>query len=450
MSEYFKKILFTVIMLFIIACVVEWGSRFLLSWHDYKNQRASNMIAACNLSFEKPRKIDADIGTYFDVPSPLQLINPEYESSFQTIDLGVDSLRFRDDGIDENAEEIMLVLGDSYVEARQIEMPQTFSERLEALYEHEVDVINAGIAGTTPQQYTRVLKRFVNNHINPDIVLYCFYSGNDVTHEYGFRKWCEFYAKYNSLAGPNYFYVELIAQQAVEDEIVRNERNVKPPNLCLSFMDEWLASYRLLKRARDRFLPRHSAETLAPTLAAQQPAQDDQARRLLKSDRRFPGGRLAVKGTDGDTYSMIYFHINEIAADNIARERRDAYAMHRQSFPLLIESIGQAQAMAKDIDAEFYLVYVPCKEEVYVEALGKKYFPDDPSFCIEKLTTLNSKMRTLCDSLDINMIDITENMRQEEKQGKKLYFKNDVHFTAEGHKLWAEVVYEALSYRKDE
>ena len=79
------------------------------------------------------------------------------------------------------------VLGDSYVEAREVQLEQTFWKRLEAdladcaaLDGTEIEVLNFGISGYGTAQELLTLRHDVWP-FSPDLVLTLFFAGNDVS-----------------------------------------------------------------------------------------------------------------------------------------------------------------------------------------------------------------------------------------------------------------------------
>ncbi|MCK6619989.1 MAG: hypothetical protein HUU32_04350 [Calditrichaceae bacterium] len=148
----FRYFIFWSLMILVVIIVFEWCARVYYSWRVFQNEKAGQLNADYRLALEKTKRVDLDIGVYSVCDSEITLVAPEFVSRYKTIDLGVDSLRFRDDGINRDAEKVILALGDSYVQAVQVNLEETFTECLEALYHQKVDVINSGILGISPQR----------------------------------------------------------------------------------------------------------------------------------------------------------------------------------------------------------------------------------------------------------------------------------------------------------
>jgi hypothetical protein len=80
----------------------------------------------------------------------------------------------------------MAVLGDSYAEAMQLPMAQTFWVRLEkelsgcpAFAGQRIEVVNFGVSGFNTGQELLVLRHKIPSY-HPDLVLLAFYTGNDI------------------------------------------------------------------------------------------------------------------------------------------------------------------------------------------------------------------------------------------------------------------------------
>jgi len=88
----------------------------------------------------------------------------------------------------------VLVLGDSFVEARQVPYPETMTQQMERLYEEwwreegaggRVLVLNGGVSSYSPSlEHLYLAHRGLN--LDPDLVVQCF-SFNDVTDDHKYR-----------------------------------------------------------------------------------------------------------------------------------------------------------------------------------------------------------------------------------------------------------------------
>jgi hypothetical protein len=103
------------------------------------------------------------------------------------IEINMDGLRDREHAIDKDGDVFRIaVLGDSYAEALQVPLEQTFwsvlGERLKVCRRfvgRDVEVINFGVAGYGTAQELSTLRHYVWKY-EPDLVLLAFTTGNDV------------------------------------------------------------------------------------------------------------------------------------------------------------------------------------------------------------------------------------------------------------------------------
>jgi len=81
--------------------------------------------------------------------------------------------------IERNDKKRIVVLGDSYTEALQVDLEQTYHGRLEAEFADRLEVLNFGVSGYGTAQELLTYKLFART-FRPDIVLLAFYPGNDI------------------------------------------------------------------------------------------------------------------------------------------------------------------------------------------------------------------------------------------------------------------------------
>ncbi len=87
--------------------------------------------------------------------------------------------RDKDYTIERNDKKRMVVLGDSYTEAFQVDLEQTYHGRLEAEFADRLEVLNFGVSGYGTAQELLTYKHFARA-FKPDIVVLAFYPGNDL------------------------------------------------------------------------------------------------------------------------------------------------------------------------------------------------------------------------------------------------------------------------------
>jgi len=87
--------------------------------------------------------------------------------------------RDKDYTIGKNDKTRMVVLGDSYTEAFQVDLEQTYHGRLEAEFADRLEVLNFGVSGYGTAQELLTYRYFARR-FRPDIVVLAFYPGNDL------------------------------------------------------------------------------------------------------------------------------------------------------------------------------------------------------------------------------------------------------------------------------
>lgn len=123
---------------------------------------------------------DRKLGTIYR--KNLQYIHHDVESSMRPIPVSINSFGMRDKEWKLNNDSFkIMVLGDSFVEARQVATEERFTELLQEKFlknNLNVSVYNLGIGGRGPDGYLLFLKEFYQK-IDPDVVIVALYNGND-------------------------------------------------------------------------------------------------------------------------------------------------------------------------------------------------------------------------------------------------------------------------------
>jgi hypothetical protein len=93
----------------------------------------------------------------------------------------INSHGFRDKEytVERNDKKRIVVLGDSYTEALQVDLDRTYHGQLEAEFADRLEVLNFGVGGYGTAQELLTYKCFART-FRPDIVLLAFYPGNDL------------------------------------------------------------------------------------------------------------------------------------------------------------------------------------------------------------------------------------------------------------------------------
>ena len=429
-----KKLFFYSVLVFIVCFSTEWLFRAYETTSNYLYDRNNSKFG---LIYEEMKKRDSDIG-YFFVSESLKINfkRSEFDVEMEFIDLGVDSLRFRDDGIDGERNKILLAVGDSFVWGWGVQADELISEQIESL-DSNIDVINAGMAGHHPQQYTRMIKRFIKSDVKIDGVLFNFFSGNDVTLEFAFREWSRFIQTCPDLADPVYMKISMISQNWMENELTRRrEISEKSPVLGImnQFCSDWIVCSRYLKGFYQKVFNKLGI--------GRKPVRN--RRDASRKTPIFPSN-VSVTTAEGEVLKLDANYLNEISGEAMVFSRKHAKADFLQNFPVMLESVFEGIEACRSNNIEFYFVYLPTKAEVYMEELTAKFDEPRKTEIVAKLNYLHDTMMSKMDSLSVKVIDLTIPLKEAKDRGELMYYKIDPHFTSEGHRLWAEQVVDYLS-----
>lgn len=88
-------------------------------------------------------------------------------------------LRDSEFSIERNSKKRIVVLGDSFTQALQVDLQDTFHGLLEADYSHDIEIYSFGMAGYGTAQAYLAYETLAKNY-DPDVVVLAFYPGNDI------------------------------------------------------------------------------------------------------------------------------------------------------------------------------------------------------------------------------------------------------------------------------
>lgn len=438
-----KKLSFILITFFILIFVFEWSGRIFISWRDYvKNEKPKyELDDICNKLGRMFVK-DPDLGRVFKHDPNETFRTQEFTCDVRLVDLGVDSLFFRDDGINKDREKILLAVGDSFVFGYGVQLNEIFTERLEQM-DKSLDVINAGIYGHIPQQYTRMIKKFSDSNIHFNGVLYNFFAGNDVWEEYSFREWSRCVKKFPYLKVPKYSENRLLDDRFFNYKLESNLNNAKNnrKTFLTYFFERWFVSFRIVKRLFFMIGGRMSLKDgLNPYYReAELPRNID----IQNGYSLFPC-RVKVKGPNGRYLFLTDGGINIAACRVLAESEVYAEAETELNFPLAEESILEAKEICDRMKKDFYFIYIPSKEEVYADELCSSLYEPQRLVIRKEMNTMHNRITAFCRTSNIKMIDLTDECIRRKNRGIQLFYSIDGHFNADGHRMTAEVIYDYL------
>jgi len=436
--DILSKVLVSIITFIVLLTIAELAGRLYVSYDEIRTnqKRVSDFLV---FNYEEMKIQDEDIGYFYATDSSRTLCSPEYEVTFEFTDLGVDRLRFRDDGIDFNKKNRLLIVGDSFVWGCGVELDEIFTERLEKGCD-DLDAINGGIMGYTPQQYTRMIKRFIKNNVGFDGVLYCFFAGNDVSFEYSFREWAKHIKRFKNLAGPEYMKNPLVSEKSYRFALKKAKAEAEEEKTFASKVDYFFSSWWVTYRA--------AKSILAIAKRKLGIASYERMKKSLDLDHNegyiFPENP-SVRGKNRKRNFLWCDFINEAATETLAESKSDTRAEFLLNYPLTIESILEAKDLCDSLNRDFYLLYIPSKAEVYADELCETLNRQMQDEIRGKMSTLHNTMINAFDSLSITVIDLLDEFKKHKDSGEQLYYLRDTHFNSRGHQLCADCIYKKLA-----
>jgi hypothetical protein len=231
----------------------------------------------------------------------------------------------------------------------------------------------------------------------------------------------------------------LISEKAVQYELLKLKSLAQTrdkPNYLDTFLAEWLVTYRLLRRTGHLLTGKMSISGYKnlnrnPLTESQHGHQ--------KASYIFPRNPK-ISTPHGVENELVSEKLNHAACESLSESPVDAKAEYQLNLPYFIESLSEAKDLCRSNHIDFYLVYVPAKPEVYSDILCKTLQDPEQGIIQRKMFTLHDNIMAICDSLNIQIIDLLPEFIESTKQGEQLYYNSDDHLHPNGHRVWAEVV----------
>lgn len=372
--------------------------------------------------------------------------NPVYEYDI-AVTINDRGLRSPDEVGYERADDTLriLVLGDSYVEALQVPLEETFPQRLARLLQANADarddgrtieVINAGVSGWgTDQQLLWLQHEGVN--YQPDVVLLAVYPGNDFMNNslpLEFANMGSVRKPFFELAGGdlvqrNYpFSPEKASEIAAtlrpqEDETPPTDESEQtasigqPPSTpsatvrLRSWVDRWSALYRFLD-------PR--VRTLMPEFAV----------RLAEWGILEPGQESSDAEMGRDYIPVTYGVYEQPLADE-----------WKESITLTGKLFEQIAAATAEMDAKLFATLLTSAEQIYPERWEANLQNYEAMQAREwSLEQPNEFAAALLAVADIPTLDLLPVFRERAETTALLHLRDDGHWTADGHLLAADAL----------
>jgi hypothetical protein len=364
---------------------------------------------------------------WWHIPYSGGLFHSQYNEFEAEVRINARSLRDREIGYDNPSGALrVLSLADSFGEALQVNLAQTYHKQLEGLLadslSRPVEVINGGVGGwgTDQEAIFYVAEGF---RYEPEIVLLAFFVRNDTVNNYGPLE----LASVSGSQQKEFFSLspegELIPPAAREAEskakaeaLLLNQPQPDHTPVLLPLADslwQWSALYRLI----------------VPYLRDIPPVVQ----------KIGPSGLLGGEGVvrAGHPTTPVHFFVYQSPPD---KEFEAAWALTEAIIKRLrdeVESHG----------ARLAVVIIGAPEQVY-SAEGERLLAANPA--LQKLTLdlelPNRRLGTFLAAEKIPYLDLLPVFRQaaREPQTPPLHFRHDGHWTVTGHQLAAEAIHKFL------
>ena len=129
----------------------------------------------------------------------------------------------------------------------------------------------------------------------------------------------------------------------------------------------------------------------------------------------------------------------------------------RRGWMLTREAIAEMQQVSRGIGADFVVMFLPFKSQVYLPWLAKAstaaelpgdlkfYLPDNPgtpdvTAMLRNRLAQNRMMRRFCEERGIPLLDTTETLTARFLNGENVYFPDESHLNETGHAVVADAL----------
>jgi len=338
--------------------------------------------------------------------------------TFQT-----DAEGFRNPGVRERFD--VAALGDSFTDAMTMSVEASWPARLERTL--GMTVQNYGTAGFGPQQELLVLKDFVARH-RPRAVVLAFFAGNDIFDAEAF---------------------DAFQRSGGTQTRVQQGWRIKD---VVSRADTWFVVSALRAGAN------WAGSQHAPTVAAAAPSPS-----LASSGS--PAGR-SLSGVATPSFDRGLFDL-PVAGRRLPFAFMPPYLntlnfsepelASRLGWRLTRDAIAEMHAVSRSFGAEFAVMFVPFKSQVYLPLLQRTFsapaLRSSFSFYLEAYgrevdvnrlsanrLAQNHMMRRFCEQAGIPFVDSTPALERLVQSGENAYFPDESHLNEAGEAVLADTI----------
>ena len=287
----------------------------------------------------------------------------------------------------------ILLLGDSFIEAKTVNSKQTLARKLEDLTQskgYNVEVISMGIGGYNTLQEYLAFELFGRRYA-PDLVLLSFFTWNDIKDNSSELK--------HKGARPFLDPDKPEVWEIIPMDFESNVRSYKKRKIQRTGPINGLMITQQLKKIVYSFEQRNKVKDITP---------------LIRHS----------KCVDLPEYSRAWGATSRI--------------------------LERLNSRVNEIGARFLVFTVPAIGEVVPRVMSETltHFSDPQTYCLEKAPA-NKRLFQILKELDVILIDLLPNFRKANREdGLQLYPTDDNHWNAEGYELAARTIFLELETQK--
>lgn len=335
--------------------------------------------------------------------------------------LRTDAEGFRNEKVREPVD--IAALGDSFTDGTASPREEIWPARLEKLTGRTVQ--NYGTSGFGPQQELYVLEDYALRR-HPRVVVLAFFAGNDLLDAAAFDRW------ENAGIRPG----EERSGWVVIDSFRRYE------TLFLWSFGQVAVDLVRPEGKQSSAASAEAREAMPPVLHPE-----------------FQEGLFSVP-VNSRTLQFAFLppYVQNLGEGRAQLEASRGWALTRSS-------LGKMQEESRAHGAEFVVMLIPSKPQVYwplcehafqraelqkaIDFLGRwDPKPLSPETVSANRLALNSLLREFCDGAKIPLLDLTPALQREVDNGHQMYFPDDPHWNAAGHDLAARELAKFLEKKK--
>jgi lysophospholipase L1-like esterase len=307
-------------------------------------------------------------------------------------------------------------LGDSFTDAMTVPIDASWPARLEQRL--GIAVQNYGTAGFGPQQELLVLRDFVVRH-RPSRVVLAYFAGNDLFDAERFDRFEQLHGQAEGLT----------LGWPIKDVYSR--------------ADTWHVTSALAATAGWFF---HRQQPFVVSASEAEPRE-----RSVRAESPFDRGLFSVHvGGKLLQWAFMPPYLNTLNFSEGELRARPGWRLTRNAILAMRQT-------SHDAGAEFIVMFLPFKSQVYWPLLERQVTPHDLrqalAFYLENngrsidIGTMsrnrlaqNAMMRELCESAGIPFLDTTPALQRRVESGDNVYFADDSHLNELGQSLVAEAL----------